>query len=524
MKRLQRYYLLVGIPVCLLILGTVVFFEAIANTVRGNPHPQINYVIFVLFVAGSVLMLSHVRRINREGWLVQGFMDQLKSGASSADVLAWLKNTNGSGRFDVAELLQEVLGLQGRVVGAVEHSAIEAEVDRFQAQQNRRMLVAQYFPGLMVGMGLFGTFIGLLGALQEIGKLIGGFAIGPGMSDPVAAVSELVTRLTEPMKAMGVAFSASLFGVLGSMVMGMLMVFIKGGAAELVSLVHSRTMWLMDLSKATGGEAVSGVDVQPLQEALTELAQHSPLLQGLSLALDQSERRVRLLLDSNTTLSARLEQTVHWQQRMAEQSAQQSDGQKTMVAALDKMCEMQAQSLAVLRDSGLRQQESSQMLSQQQQLLQQTITREQPWGDAFALLAQSQSAQLAQLQAQWAQGLGTLAEQVQSERAQWQTQAQSQALAQQQLLQAVLSMVQHQELQQPQQSQQWQQRMQQQADAYMGLSELQKNWADLLAQTQQQLTIDSQQRLELAERSRQSLSEMQARQEQMFHAVLKDKA
>lgn len=185
---------------------------------------------------------------------------------------------------------------------------------------------------------------------------------------------------------------------------------------------------------------------------------------------------------------------------------------------------MQAQSLAVLRDSGLRQQESSQMLSQQQQLLQQTITREQPWGDAFALLAQSQSAQLAQLQAQWAQGLGTLAEQVQSERAQWQTQAQSQALAQQQLLQAVLSMVQHQELQQPQQSQQWQQRMQQQADAYMGLSELQKNWADLLAQTQQQLTIDSQQRLELAERSRQSLSEMQARQEQMFHAVLKDKA
>jgi hypothetical protein len=45
-----------------------------------------------------------------------------------------------------------------------------------------------------------------------------------------------------------------------------------------------------------------------------------------------------------------------------------------------------------------------------------------------------------------------------------------------------------------------------------------------LAQTQQQLTSDSQQRLELAERSRQSLSEMQARQEQLFHAVLKDKA
>jgi len=524
MKRLQRYYLLVGIPVCLLIVGTVVFFEAIANTVRGNPHPQINYVIFALFVVGSVLMLSHVRRINREGLLVQSFMDKLKSGASSADVQAWLKETNGSGRFDVVDLLSEVLDLHGRVVGAVEHSAIEAEVARFQAQQNRRLLLAQYFAGLMVGMGLFGTFIGLLGALQEIGKLIGGFAIGPGMTDPVAAVSELVTRLTEPMKAMGVAFSASLFGVLGSLVMGMLMVFVKGGAAELVSLVHSRMLWLMDLSKATGGQATPDLNVEPLQSALSELAQHSPLLQGLSLALDQSERRVRQLVDSNTALSARLEQTVQWQQRMAEQSAVQSDGQKTMGLALDKLCELQAQSLAALQDSGVRQQDWSQMLSQQQQLLQQAITHEQPWGDAFTQLAQSQSTQLAQLQAQWAQGLSTVAEQVQRERAQWQTQSQSQTAEQQQLLQAVLSMVQRNELEQPKMSEQWQQRLQQQADAYTGLSDLQKNWADLLAQTQQQLTSDSQQRLELAERSRQSLSEMQARQEQLFHAVLKDKA
>ena len=40
------------------------------------------------------------------------------------------------------------------------------------------------------------------------------------MTDPVAAVNELVSRLTEPMRAMGVAFSASLFGVLGSLIMG----------------------------------------------------------------------------------------------------------------------------------------------------------------------------------------------------------------------------------------------------------------------------------------------------------------
>ena len=80
--------------------------------------------------------------------------------------------------------------------------------------------------------------IGLLGALQEIGKLIGSFSVGAGMTDPVAAVNELVARLTEPMRAMGVAFSASLFGVLGSLIMGMLMVFIKSATVELVSSKH----------------------------------------------------------------------------------------------------------------------------------------------------------------------------------------------------------------------------------------------------------------------------------------------
>jgi hypothetical protein len=262
-------------------------------------------------------------------------------------------------------------------------------------------------------------------------------------------------------------------------------------------------------------------------------------------------------VESNTVLSARLEQTVTAQQHMAEQSALQSDGQKTMLSTLDKLCDLQTKSLSVLTSSDVSQQEWSQLLAQQQQLLQQVLTQEQPWGEAFGQLAQSQSAQWAQLQAQWAQGLSALAEQVQAERAQgqaqaqsqlahlqaqwaqslstvaeqvqtertqWQSHAQSQTAEQQQLVQAVLSMVQHNELAQAKSAEQWQQRVQQQADAHSALTALQKNWADLLAQSQQQLTTDSQQRLELAERSRQGLAEMQARQEQLFHAVLSHKS
>ncbi len=44
---LRKYYAYVGLPILLVALGVVVFWSAIASTVNGNPHPQINYLIFV---------------------------------------------------------------------------------------------------------------------------------------------------------------------------------------------------------------------------------------------------------------------------------------------------------------------------------------------------------------------------------------------------------------------------------------------------------------------------------------------
>jgi hypothetical protein len=194
--------------------------------------------------------------------------------------------------------------LRGKTINSVQHAAVEAELERFGARQNRKLLLSQFMSGLMVGMGLLGTFIGLLGALAEIGKLIGSFNLGAGMTDPVAAISELVTRLTSPMQAMGVAFSASLFGVLGSLIMGVLMVGVKSAASDLVSLVQSGTSYILDLSDENG-EAMP--DMEPVSEALAQLAEQSPLLRGLGVALDQSERRVRELLQTLHVIAAGLE-------------------------------------------------------------------------------------------------------------------------------------------------------------------------------------------------------------------------
>jgi hypothetical protein len=102
------------------------------------------------------------------------------------------------------------------------------------------------------------------------------------------------------MQAMGVAFSASLFGVLGSLIMGVLMVSVRSAAGDLVSMVQSRVSLVVDATETD--EATN--DMKILSRALGELAQHSPILQGLAVALDQSERRVREVLGAVSQLTA----------------------------------------------------------------------------------------------------------------------------------------------------------------------------------------------------------------------------
>ena len=175
----------------------------------------------------------------------------------------------------------------------------------------------------MVGLGLFGTFIGLLGALAEIGKLIGAFSLATGGSDPSEAIRMLVERLTAPMQAMGVAFSASLFGVLGSLIMGVLLVAVRNCTGELVSLLDTRTTFLTDF----GDEGDNAEGIREIGEALGALAEQSPILRGLATALEQSERRVRDLVNSMLQLSARIELRERSQEQIlnALQDSQQNE-------------------------------------------------------------------------------------------------------------------------------------------------------------------------------------------------------
>ena len=80
--------------------------------------------------------------------------------------------------------------------------------------------ISGYLRNLLIFLGLLGTFWGLIQAIGAIGGVIAGLTVGSG--DFVAVFNEFKAGLLQPLQGMGTAFSASLFGLAGSLVLGFL--------------------------------------------------------------------------------------------------------------------------------------------------------------------------------------------------------------------------------------------------------------------------------------------------------------
>ena len=80
--------------------------------------------------------------------------------------------------------------------------------------------ISRYTIGLLIFLGLLGTFWGLLETVASISNVIGGLNVEGG--DSIAVFDDLKKGLKAPMAGMGTAFSTSLFGLAGSLVLGFL--------------------------------------------------------------------------------------------------------------------------------------------------------------------------------------------------------------------------------------------------------------------------------------------------------------
>jgi hypothetical protein len=199
-----RIYL-IRMAVFLVLAGFVAFilYRQIWEAFQANPG--LNALIMGVMFIGIVLAIRQVWRLFPEvRWVNTQRQGEEELVAPNPPVLlaplsALLGNRPGQSGFSVA--------------------ATRSVLDSIGARLDESREIVRYLAGLLVFLGLLGTFWGLIDTVGSVGRIISSLRTG---QDSAVLFDELKNSLAGPLQGMGLSFSASLFGLAGSLVLGFL--------------------------------------------------------------------------------------------------------------------------------------------------------------------------------------------------------------------------------------------------------------------------------------------------------------
>ncbi len=180
----------------------LILYRQIATAFMSNPG--LNGLIIGVGVIGVLLTFRQVIRLFPEVSWVNGF----RIGDRGIEVR----------RPPI--LLGPMATLLGNKAGemALSPSTMRSILDSIDTRLDEAREMARYLTGLLVFLGLLGTFWGLLQTISSVGATIQSLDVGSG--DANVIFEDLKAGLEAPLSGMGTAFSSSLFGLTGSLILG----------------------------------------------------------------------------------------------------------------------------------------------------------------------------------------------------------------------------------------------------------------------------------------------------------------
>lgn len=193
--------MLVFLVLCALV--GVVLYRQILNAFMANPG--LNGLIVGVLVIGILLSFRQVLRLFPE--------------------VAWVNSFRLADPGIAVErppvLLAPMAALLGDRLGrmAISTPMMRGILDSIATRLDEARDLSRYLTGLLIFLGLLGTFWGLIETVGSVGKVVD--TLKPG-GDPASVFETLREGLAAPLGGMGIAFSSSLFGLAGSLVLGFL--------------------------------------------------------------------------------------------------------------------------------------------------------------------------------------------------------------------------------------------------------------------------------------------------------------
>jgi hypothetical protein len=170
-------------------------------------NPGLNALIIGVLVVGIVYAFRQVLRLYPEINWVNNF--RISDPGITTD------KTTPTLLAPMATMLKDRTGHLSLATGAM-RSLLDSVASRLDEQRE----TTRYLVGLLVFLGLLGTFWGLLQTVSSVGATIG--ALDTNAGESVMLFDQLKEGLAGPLKGMGTAFSCSMFGLAGSLILGFL--------------------------------------------------------------------------------------------------------------------------------------------------------------------------------------------------------------------------------------------------------------------------------------------------------------
>ena len=251
-QSLNQYLLRVGIFLALVFIIVVLLYPVLQNAFLSNIF--INLIILAGLAIGILFNLIRLVGLNTDFIALANF--EINKSPKS-----FLNNTG-----NLKNISSDLKQIDGRFV--FKSSAINRLIENTDMSLSSVRETSRYLVGLLVFLGLLGTFWGLLKTIGSVGNVISGLGIDD--TNVAGFFNSLKDGLNAPLQGMSIAFSSSLLGLAGSLILGFMDINL-GQAQNKFSLFFEKTLEnnsVPDLLKSSTSDNLTEQALQKIYDNL----------------------------------------------------------------------------------------------------------------------------------------------------------------------------------------------------------------------------------------------------------------
>lgn len=311
--------------VFLIIVGFVsaALYRQAAHAFQTNPG--LNGFILAVLAIGILLVFGQVLSLMRE--------------------VRWFNSYRAAGSADKVGRDPKLLAPMRSLIGgkrkvALSTTTLRSILDSIGTRLDESRDTSRYLIGLLVFLGLLGTFWGLIGTIGSISDVIA--ALDPGSNGSGDILSAIKSGLAQPLAGMGTAFSSSLLGLSGSLILGFL--DLQAGRSQNRFYTELEN-WLASVTE-TGSDASAGVatvasgtsdDIKVLTRELRKLTAAQVAAQAKAPDGEANERSLAAMANLAEGIQGLVKNMRNEQQMLRDWIEAQQEESKAMRRALDRL-------------------------------------------------------------------------------------------------------------------------------------------------------------------------------------------